>query len=105
MLQIYENCEVELELVLQIWNTDDRTIKDEDHRQRPDTEKRILKKRKTIEEPMTTFEHMNYMMSVYQDYAVLTQINDQILFYSGRDKIVVYEILRRKSRTYNLKDK
>lgn len=32
ILQIYEDCEMEFQLVLQIWNIDDRIMKDREHR-------------------------------------------------------------------------
>lgn len=37
-LQIYKSCNVDLELRLQIWNVDDRIIKDKDHRRRPQSQ-------------------------------------------------------------------
>lgn len=59
VLQVYENCEIEFQLVLQVWNIDDRIMKDKDHRQRPNTEFLILKNRDTIKDSSNVFGQLN----------------------------------------------
>lgn len=64
-LIIFYNCEVEFELRLQIWNIDNRIIKDSDHRRIPIHNYSIMKDKINIPEAMSSFGHMNYIQNKY----------------------------------------
>ena len=49
VLQFYKNCLVEFQLSLQIWNIDDRIMKDKDHRKRPSNEFQILRVKEKLD--------------------------------------------------------
>ena len=68
-LQIYQNCDVTLDLSLQIWNADDRIIRDKDHKSRPISKFEVARKTVFIGEQMSTFNHMNHIQNLYADYA------------------------------------
>lgn len=60
-IQYYTNCSVDLQLTLQIWNVDDRIMRDKDHRQRAMATFNVIDKVVYIEEAMNTFQHMSYL--------------------------------------------
>ena len=92
-LQVYKNTQIELDLQLQVWNIDDRIIKDTDHRKRPTQTFSVLKNTTCLcDHPMTTFDHMNHIQNLYQSHAQLLQCDDQILFFNGGDKLTAYQV-------------
>ena len=60
---------MDLRLSLQIWNVDERALKDRDHSKKPLLESLLLQKTETIGPKLTSFGHMNYLQNLYQDYA------------------------------------
>lgn len=104
VLQIYESCLVDFELSLQIWNIDDRIMKDRDHRKRPNMEFQILKVKEQMNEVNSVFGHLTKLQNKYQDFAQLIQCNEQIIFMNGKEKITVYDVLKKEKKHHRIKD-
>jgi hypothetical protein len=83
VFQLYQNCDVALEITLELWNMDDRVLRDKMHRERPMSEHKILTKREHIQKRMSTYGHMDHLRNLYQDYAMLSQNNNMIFFLSN----------------------
>jgi|TARA_B110000285_G_C15016513_1_gene559333 methionine aminopeptidase len=77
---------------LEIWNIDDRIIKDKDHRKRPQAEKTILKKKEKFNKPQSFLSIMKILQNKYQDYTQLIQFDRMIMFYQGRKYFNMFNV-------------
>jgi hypothetical protein len=64
-------CEVKLTIRMEIWNIDDRIIKDKSHRKRPQAEKVIMTTIEKFEKPQNLIGIMRILQNKYQDYSQL----------------------------------
>lgn len=69
----FEECNVSLDLELQVWNIDERVIKDKNHNQRPINKYKILHKEVFIQEEMSTYGHMHHIENLLRFHAQLMQ--------------------------------
>jgi hypothetical protein len=95
---------VGLELTLQIWNADDRIMRDKDHRQRSMITFKVIDKMIYIEEAMNTFQHMNYLQNEMQYYAQILQNDTKIHFFTADNILVTYDTKLKTTFNGRLKD-
>ena len=80
-----------LDIYLEVWNIDDRVLRDANHRARPSSEHKVLNKTEFIEKRMSSFGHMEYLKNKYQDHAQLSQSNTTI-FFKCNNKIASFDL-------------
>lgn len=68
-LRVHSSYQVRLTLTFQIWNIDDRIIKDKDHRKRPWFKKKVLSVVDDITSSMNEFQIMQALRTKFHDYA------------------------------------
>ena len=67
--EVFQNSKIELNLELQIWNVDDRVIKDKEHRRRPIYTHTVFIKQLSIEKALNLFETMDQLQNEFQSFA------------------------------------
>ena len=71
VLQFFKDCTVSFQLILQVWNVEDRHIRDRNFRKKPMETFTILNLEEEIKESMNTFDQMNYLQNKYQDFTTI----------------------------------
>ena len=61
VLRYFKDCTVSFQLILQVWNVEDRHVRDRNFRKKPVETFTILDFEEEIKEPMNTFDQMNYL--------------------------------------------
>ena len=69
VFQLYQECEVCIDIILEVWNVDDRVLRDKNHRARASSEHKVLSKSEFIDKRMSAFGQMDFLRNKYQDYA------------------------------------
>lgn len=91
-LQVYRDALVEITLSLQIWNVDERILRDEEHRQRPVSDHQVLQERRLLRGDMTSADHMQFLSSCYRGHSQLLKHRNLIIYSRGGDKIALHDV-------------
>ena len=61
LLDVYKSCQVQLKLMLELWNVDDRLLLDKSHTKRPYAQKVILMVQETFEYTINQAQIMRFL--------------------------------------------
>lgn len=102
-ISIYTTCTVKLDLVLQVWNVEDRILMDVDHRKRAIIEVNTLHTIEKFDEPMSYFKIMKSMKNKYGDYSDILNVDSQVYFFKDLYNLCNFDVESKVMNTTPLK--